>query len=134
MERVEEIKEIFKGSSDTVTIKEKDQSFGDWLKTAVPGDSWNIKEDQLENLEQIRLVAETALRKRNKKFRLWASVDNTLTVKAWIYDEPKPLPKWRLQKIKENEERRKKEGRYSYLAEMQKKFLATQDEDSTNIK
>ena len=126
----EKIKKTFGGKTYTVTVKNKNPTFAEWLKTALPGDSWNITEDQLENLEQIRSVAETALRGRNKKFRLWASIDNTLTVKVWLYDEPKPLPKWKQKQIKENEEKRKKEGRYSHLAVMQQKFLNQQEENT----
>jgi hypothetical protein len=125
MDAAKEIAAVIPGSKIRVIDKSIPQSFAEWLKTAAPGDSWEITPEQLPDAEKIRAAAETSLKKRNKMFRLWGSIDNTFTVKVWLYGEPAPLPFWRKKQIKENEKKRAEKGRYANIYNDNKENLET---------
>jgi len=59
---------------------------GQWLEQCQPGDEWLIPEDWKGEEQRWQKIADTRIRHRDPRFRVWRNVDGFLVCKLWLYD------------------------------------------------
>ena len=59
-----------------------------WVSTCLPGEEWTMPLDWLPDSDELRMVAEEIMRKRNPALRIWRTGKDKLVCKVWVGAEP----------------------------------------------
>tara|TARA_E500000178_G_scaffold36674_1_gene33081 strand:- start:517 stop:1056 length:540 start_codon:yes stop_codon:yes gene_type:complete len=59
-----------------------------WVDTCLPGEEWTMPLDWLPDSDELRMVAEEIMRKRNPALRIWRTGKDKLVCKVWVGAEP----------------------------------------------